>query len=354
MTAPAFRGAGFVEHIRERLWSGGAFGRATIIVGAGFSRNALASSPSAPPFPLLDDYRTALAEGVGLDAKSASHLPLERLAGEYEASFGREALNDVITRLIPWRKYVPGPLHQLLLELPWADIFTTNYDTLLEDARGLVSDRKYDLVLHPDDIPTAAPPRIVKLHGSFPSMRPFIFTEEDFRGYPRRFAPFVNLVQQGMMEHTLCLLGFSGDDPNFLRWAGWVRDELGPHRPRIYLVGVLDLQDGRRRYLEQLGITPVDLAELFPWRADQDAGRRHQQATEWFLRSLANGEPPDRRRWPDGAARSQPHELPCEPLARRSPDLMPKGDSSQPQTLAGAYTQARNLRLAYPGWVLAT
>ncbi|MEF2279429.1 SIR2 family protein [Deinococcus sp. YIM 134068] len=350
MTAPIFRGAAFVEHIRTRLWDGGASGRATVMIGAGFSRNAQPSSPSAPRFPLLEDYRAALAEHLNLGASVAAHLPLERLASEYEASFGRETLNDAITRLIPWRQYHPGPLHQLLLELPWADVFTTNYDPLLEDTRALVHGRKYDLVLNPDDIPTASPPRIVKLHGSFPSMRPFIFTEEDFRSYPRRFAPFVNLVQQGMMEHTLCLLGFSGDDPNFLRWAGWVRDELGPHRPRIYLVGVLDLQDGRRRYLEQLGITPVDLAELFPWRADQDSGRRHQQATEWFLRSLANGEPPDLRRWPGGAVRPQPHGLPHEPLPSRSPHVMPERDEDGQRTLSGAYRQARALRLAYPGW----
>lgn len=320
------------------------------MIGAGFSRNALANSLSVPPFPLLEDYRAALAGGLGLDPSVAARLPLDRLAGEYEASFGREALNDVITRLIPWRQHSPGPLHQLLLGLPWADIFTTNYDPLLEDARPLVNDRKYDLVLHPDDIPTAAPPRIVKLHGSFPSMRPFIFTEEDFRSYPHRFAPFVNLVQQGMMEHTLCLLGFSGDDPNFLRWAGWVRDELGPHRPRIYLVGALDLQDGRRRYLEQLGITPVDLAELFPWRADQDGRLRHRQATEWFLRSLANGEPPDRRRWPTRGVRPQSHDLPHDPLPFHSPHAMPEGDEDGADTLGDAYRQARAQRLTYPGW----
>lgn len=32
----------------------------------------------------------------------------------------------------------------------------------------------------------------MKLHGSFPAHSPFIFTEEDYRTYPRKFAPFVN------------------------------------------------------------------------------------------------------------------------------------------------------------------
>ena len=43
-------------------------------------------------------------------------------------------------------------------------------------------------------------PRIVKLHGSFPADFPLIVTEEDYRTYPKTFAPFVNTVQQAMME----------------------------------------------------------------------------------------------------------------------------------------------------------
>lgn len=35
------------------------------------------------------------------------------------------------------------------------------------------------------------------------------------------------MVQQSMMETVFLLVGFSGDDPNFLHWSGWVRDNLG-------------------------------------------------------------------------------------------------------------------------------
>ena len=47
-----------------------------------------------------------------------------------------------------------------------------------------------------DEIPLANRPRIVKLHGSFPASFPLVFTEEDYRTYPTKFAPFVNTVQQ--------------------------------------------------------------------------------------------------------------------------------------------------------------
>ena len=101
-----------------------------------------------------------------------------------------------------------------------------------------------------EEIPSAVRPRIVKLHGSFSAHFPLICTEEDYRTYPMRFAPFVNTAQQAMMETVLLLIGFSGDDPNFLHWSGWVRDNLGETAPKIYLAGWLDLSIHRRRMLE--------------------------------------------------------------------------------------------------------
>ena len=99
----------------------------------------------------------------------------------------------------------------------------------------------YNTVVDKDQIPLASRPRIVKLHGSLPAQFPLIFTEEDYRTYPTEFAPFVNTVQRAMMETVFCLIGFSGNDPNFLHWSGWVRDNLGASAPKIYLAGWLDL-----------------------------------------------------------------------------------------------------------------
>jgi hypothetical protein len=123
-----------------------------------------------------------------------------------------------------------------------------------------VFERSYDVVRTVEQIPYAMRPRIVKLHGTFPAHEPFIFTEEDYRTFPIQFAPFVNLVQQSMMETIFCLLGFSGDDPNFLHWSGWVRDNLAAGAPKIYLVGWLELLPHRRRSTECHADRSRDLA----------------------------------------------------------------------------------------------
>ena len=159
---------------------------------------------------------------------------LLRLAQEYETAFGRSDLHSLLRRLVRDEDFTPGSTHTRLLRLPWRDVFTTNWDTLLERTTASVPSRAYSIIRNKREIALADRPRIVKLHGSFPSHFPFIFTEEDYRTYPTEFAPFVNTVQQAMMETVFCLIGFSGDDPNFLHWSGWVRDNLGDAAPKIY------------------------------------------------------------------------------------------------------------------------
>jgi hypothetical protein len=195
--------------IRDALWRHKALGNASIMIGAGFSRNADPVSSTARPMPSwsqmaeslchhlypLDDTRrqSALSEANGTSG-------FLRLAEEYQTAFGASALNGRIRDLVPDQNYRPSDLHKRLLRLPWADVFSTNWDTLLERACADVFERSYDVVRTLGEIPFAMRPRIVKLHGTFPGHEPFIFTEEDYRTYPLKFSPFVNLVQQSVLS----------------------------------------------------------------------------------------------------------------------------------------------------------
>lgn len=174
-----------------------------------------------------------------------------------------------------------------LLRLPWTDVLTTNWDTLLERTTDKYHDRPYSIVGVPSDIAHAGSPRIVKLHGSLPS-GPFIFTEEDFRTYPDKFAPFVNLARQALLENELCLIGFSSKDPNFLQWSGWVRDQLRDLARPVRLIGSLNLTNSQRSLLESRNITPIDFWPIVKNCAEED---QHQQAIEYFLEYLELGRP---------------------------------------------------------------
>ena len=181
----------------------------------------------------------------------------------------------------------PGSIHKNLLCLPWTDVLTTNWDTLLERSADKYHDRPYSIVGVPSDIAHTDSPRIVKLHGSLPS-GPFIFTEEDFRTYSDKFAPFVNLARQALLENELCLVGFSSKDPNFLRWSGWVRDQLGELARPVRLIGSLNLTNSQRSLLESRNITPIDFWPVVKNCAEED---QHHQAINFFLEYLEQGRP---------------------------------------------------------------
>ena len=296
-----------IDKIREALATGTEYGRAALMIGAGFSLNARSESASMSSFPtwttlmdgMVDEIVRSGRERNDLRKMSSSVSGALRIAEEYAALHGRANLDIFLKAQIPDNQFHPSLLHRKALELPWSDIFTTNWDTLIERTALLPITRRYGLVFTVSDIAQQIRPRIVKLHGSFPSNGPFILTEEDFRTYPSRFAPFVNLVQQSMMENIFCLIGFSGVDPNFLAWSGWVRDNLGGHTPRIYLCGVLDLRQSEKKVLYGRGVIPIDLSELFDPSSALSKSQKNQVGLNWLFDNLFAGQPPEEMQWPD-------------------------------------------------------
>jgi hypothetical protein len=360
-----FQGRTHIEKIREYLWQGREFGKTAIMVGSGFSRNAEKVSAKTPKFPLWQDLAKEIYNKLypnGNFTKDNKKDPV-RLATEYEAVHGHESLDDLILKCIPDEKYKPGKLHKLLLTLPWSDIFTTNYDSLLERTRQYIYHRKYDFVLTPKDIPNCMKPRIIKLHGSLPSNSPFIITEEDYRTYPVRFAPFVNLVQESIMENILCMIGFSGNDPNFLSWTGWVRDKLGKSAPPIYLCGVLDLSLPQRKVLDNKNVYLIDLSSLFPESTWPDSDLRRAKALEWFLLTLLYGEPTNKITWPTPIISSNktiwrpgeglPFILAGPPPLSNLGEKHPPDRTLQKEDLKGLLEIWKQKRNEYPGWVVA-
>ena len=333
------------------------------MVGSGFSKSALKARPDAKILPTWNDLAREMSQKLypqGTGGMSATDSPL-RLAQEYKTAFGRSDLHRFLQQLVREDDFRPGDKHARLLRLPWRDVFTTNWDTLLERARASVTDRAYSVVRKMDEIPLANRPRIVKLHGSFPAYFPLIFTEEDYRTYPTKFAPFVNTAQQAMMESVFCLIGFSGDDPNFLHWSGWVRDNLGPAAPKIYLAGWLDLSSHRRRMLEDRNVVPIDLAR-HPKADEWPEHLRHDYATEWILHTLQRGQPYDVTQWPSSKDRAHveiPTYLePIEEVMSDTPKKEPDSPSSS-QATENAVDSVRQLldvwthnREIYPGWVV--
>lgn len=243
-----------LDHIKRFLYQG----NASVLVGAGFSKNAEMDVSVS----MKDWYSLGMDFYRKLYGKESTEINPINLASMVEASFGRNELDEMIINSLPDDRVYPGELHKSLLKLNWKDIFTTNYDTLLE--RAITdAERHYEVVTNKETLLYKTSPRIIKLHGSFKNVRPFIITEEDYRTYPSKYPEFVNTVRQSLIEGILCLVGFSGNDPNFLEWIGWLRDVMGDHAVPVYLITFnKELHISEVKLNEKRGISIINLAEI--------------------------------------------------------------------------------------------
>jgi len=145
-----------IRQIQEKLWCGREYryGKASIMIGACFSRNAEKANVGVAEMPTLRQlaeimYKSLYDESQYLNEhkiQAVTGSGILKLANEYEAAFTRTGLDDLIIKSLDDNSYNPGKIHKLLLTLPWSDIFTTNYDTLLERTNIFVPERRYEVV----------------------------------------------------------------------------------------------------------------------------------------------------------------------------------------------------------------
>ena len=316
----------YIKEIKESL----VHGHAAVLIGSGFSRNAERIDGTDSCMPDWFGLADAFCEKLGINERDKKYADSLALAQEVEEIYGRPFLDDMLRNLMSDEDYLPSGLHKDLLNLPWTDVFTTNYDTLLERTYQYITEYKYHIVVNQKDlINSSGTARIVKLHGSFPSNGPFIITEEDFRTYPYDHAPFVNTMQQSLLENTFILIGFSGNDPNFLKWIGWIHDNLGiKNSPKIFLIS----HDGESilntKVLMAKNIEVIALNNIEKYKDDSYKNALGKLLSDlvYDVNKLRNG----RLQWPGIADYHQEHNNGQQLL----------------KTL-------ENIHAAYPGWIMA-
>jgi len=293
-----------IERLRDRLHrsiGGEKIGGAAVLVGSGLSKNAEPTHFDAEKFPTWSDLARIVAQNLN-EQWNVQHGTSEMLAlfQMYEDGVGRAGLEELIQQNIPNTEYKPGIVHEKLLQLPWADVFTTNWDTLLErSAEAPAVRRRYTPVTLETDISRAPKPRIVKLHGGLPNVGDLIITEDDYRIYHERHSAFVDMVRMSLMQNAFCLIGFSSDDPNFIQWHGWVRDRLQRYANKPTLVLLNKPSRARRVYLERKGLAVVDLSPVVnEMKAFEETRDAFEAALIEFLNELAY-EGPSGHAWPE-------------------------------------------------------
>jgi len=347
-----------IDKIADNLWLPNGYSAVALMVGAGFSCNAeTLSGTSLPDWNELS--RAMLRELHPKSCKEDLEAILlkkgaPRIAGIYEACYGSEALSSLIEAQLTFSNPKPSRLHRDIMLFPWSDVFTTNYDNLLEeaDSRG-----EYSVVTNSSLIASVMRPRIIKLHGSIPDAKPYIITEQHYRQYPQDNAVMVNTVKQGLLENSLLLVGFSGEDPNFRNWIGWVQDNLGKKSRQVFLFGALGLSKNDLSYFKANHIQPLDFLSIYPELTSSK--HKHRIALEWLLQKLSFAAPSDSYTWPREGQKQVQLADPSEdvrPFLRLGENVVDSSSKRIPYPklpiLGNSLEIWRKARLRYPGWLV--
>lgn len=128
---------------------------------------------------------------------------------------GRSGINKrILTEFA--EKAEPSENHRILARLPITTYWTTNYDSLIEDAlkdAHKVVDVKHEV----NQLADTRPKRdvvVYKMHGDVHHPAGAILTKKDYEYYYKSHEPFITALSGDLTSKTFLFIGFSFTDPN--------------------------------------------------------------------------------------------------------------------------------------------
>lgn len=192
---------------------------AAVFIGAGFSK----STGYVDWKNLLRD----IAQELGLNVdKEYDLVSLAQYC--YNKNGNRSAINDVIFKEFSQEKE-PSENHKILARLPIFTYWTTNYDSLIEDALRDVQ-RVVDVKRNNKQLSITRPHRdaiVYKMHGDKDDPDDTIIIKDDYEKYHREHAQFITTLSGDLISKTFLFIGLSFSDPNIDYILSRVRIDYG-------------------------------------------------------------------------------------------------------------------------------
>ena len=110
----------------------------------------------------------------------------------------------------------PSEVHEVIARLPVGTYWTTNYDTLIEDALRNAF-RVADVKRNIEQLTNTKPKRdavVYKMHGDVSDSTSAVLYKEQYERYHVERAPFVTALLGDLVSKTFLFIGFSFSDPN--------------------------------------------------------------------------------------------------------------------------------------------
>lgn len=194
-------------------------GYAAVFAGAGLSKPA--------GFVDWKELLRDVAEDLGLDVEIENDL-IALAQYHLNTHDNRARLNkNLIDEFVKDSK--PTENHHLLARLPIKTVWTTNYDTLIEDAFKDAGKRA-DVKRSQENLSLTLPDRdvtVYKMHGDISQPHEAVLTKEDYETYNDNRQLFTEMLKGDLISKTFIFLGFSFTDPNIDYILSRIRSLMG-------------------------------------------------------------------------------------------------------------------------------
>jgi predicted Rossmann-fold nucleotide-binding protein/NAD-dependent SIR2 family protein deacetylase len=239
------------------------------------------------------------AQALGLDIEKESS-DLVSLAQYYFDKHDTNRLSIRAELEDMLRDAQPSKLHEIICSFPVENIWTTNYDTLIEDSYKKFSIHK-EINIVSTESEISAPTRkwntnIYKMHGCIQNKNSnIVLSTEDYESYPITNKGFLHELRSQLMSKTFLFIGFGFNDPNVSYAIRSLKNILqkntGPHH--LFILNIQQdksesdndfeyrtiKEQYRIKNLEKYGIKPTIL---------KDENELYKALAECSLRAVKN------------------------------------------------------------------
>jgi hypothetical protein len=211
-----------------------------------------------------------------------SHIRASHLLEGIEFYVDRFGFNTLIRRMrqmLDTTAISPTKIHTLITELPIKEIYTTNYDNLIEKAYASQGMR-FNKIVRDQEIPywDHQAYQIVKICGELEQPDSMIVTQTQFNSFSSRRPHLIMHLKTTMVSRTPLFLGYSLRDPFLNQIWDTISYEFGVHRRRGY-AALFDCKAAMRKYFDKRGIEVINL-DIIP---GQDP---NEKLTNWLSEFL--------------------------------------------------------------------
>lgn len=201
-------------------------GSASLFIGSGISRKA--------NYVGWKDILKECAEDIGLDVNKENDLIT--LAQYYVREKQRTKITEKIKDFFADNNGKIQEVHRIIASLPLNDVWTTNYDTLIERS---FEEAKISTTILTDDnsyrnIDRNAKVKIHKIHGTVKEADKCVISRQDYDSFPYNHDIVMSELKGEMCSNSFLFLGYSFSDTDIQHILTKIRLEYDKSHPQSH------------------------------------------------------------------------------------------------------------------------